>query len=235
MNALTSSAVAARIRHGRIRPLAWLSGAAASHGVPPRCAQGTALATGEVLASDEVPTHLARREHPVSSSYTTRLRPLVMARTSVAFILPLLVFIGCSALGTQPEPPNVSVSHLELVDTGLFEQRYRLYLRVQNPNDVALWITGMRFALELNGRPFATGVNAHPTNVPPYGEVVKQIDVVSGLAQVLEQLQLAGEGRLERARYVFSGVLHLGNGGLQLPFVRAGELVLLPLGERHAI
>ena len=146
-----------------------------------------------------------------------------------------MVLSGCTALLSPPERPNVSISHLELVDFQLFEQRYRLYLRVQNPNDFALSVTGMSFALELNGRRFASGVSARPLEVPPFGEAVTQVDVVSSLARALEQLQRAREGGLERVSYTFSGVLRLGNGGMRLPFARNGELVLLPPADHHEI
>jgi LEA14-like dessication related protein len=57
------------------------------------------------------------------------------------------------------EAPRVTVSDLELVHATLLAQRYRIVLTMQNPNTFDLPIEGLRYALVLNGKEFATGVS----------------------------------------------------------------------------
>ena len=67
---------------------------------------------------------------------------------------------GCASIPThKPIPPEVNLVGLRVVELGLFEQRYELQLRVQNPNSFVLPISGMSYSPELNGEEFARGVS----------------------------------------------------------------------------
>lgn len=65
---------------------------------------------------------------------------------------------ACS-VGSDVRPPQVAVEAVRPVGGGLFSQQVRLDLRVTNPNDFDLEVTGGRANLNVNGRPFANGVS----------------------------------------------------------------------------
>ncbi|MBK7953510.1 MAG: LEA type 2 family protein [Candidatus Accumulibacter sp.] len=74
-------------------------------------------------------------------------------------VLSILLLSACAGLGGLAQKPEVSVAALNLVQMGLFEQRFALKLRIQNPNDVELRINGLSFEIELNGKSFITGLS----------------------------------------------------------------------------
>jgi LEA14-like dessication related protein len=111
---------------------------------------------------------------------------------------------------------------------GVLEQRYGLQLRILNPNDTALPVAGMQYSLQINDREFAYGVSRQPVSIPAYGEAVLDVDVVSNLLSVLQQLQEANTGKQDSLKYRLSGSLSLENRFGKLPFDYHGELNYLP-------
>jgi LEA14-like dessication related protein len=122
------------------------------------------------------------------------MKGLPLTRAAIAYAA-VAVTAGCAMLGSHRETPHVSLVNLQLVEVTPFEQRYRFSLRLQNPNPVALRISGLSFALEFNDEVFARGVSDTTEVVPPYGE--KRLDVIatSTTSSLLRQLR-----KLERAR-----------------------------------
>lgn len=137
----------------------------------------------------------------------------------------LILISGCSYFPTRPEPPMVSLTNMELVDATLFEQRYRLHLRIQNPNNFELPIEGMRYTLVLNGREFASGVSNDIETLPAYGEVVVPVTLVSNLFRVYEQLRHPDPDR-KAFTYAIEGSLNLRGLPTSLPFNHRGEIPL---------
>jgi LEA14-like dessication related protein len=123
------------------------------------------------------------------------------------------------------DPPQVYLSNIRLTDAGLFEQRYRLDVRIQNPNDVELPIGGMSYRLSLNGRQFATGVSSGNWTLPAYGDRIVSIDLVSSTAKVLEQYRRLQKGT-EAVDYALAGNIRLGRHGPEVPFESVGRLQL---------
>jgi LEA14-like dessication related protein len=137
------------------------------------------------------------------------------------------VLAGCAGLGRDVTPPDVYLVNLRPVSLGLFEQRLALDLRVQNPNDFALRLDGLRFDLDLDGVPFARGVSDRDICVPALGEGVVPVTVSAATADVVDRaLELARGGALP---YELSGQAILaGPFGIPVPFRHVGEVRLLP-------
>ena len=115
-------------------------------------------------------------------------------------------------------------------DVNLFEQRFRLRLRIQNPNDASLGIRGMDYLLQLNGMDFARGVSAESATIPAYGEQVVEVDAISNLLNVIGQLNELEPG--ERLTYRLSGGVSLDDAVGKVPFDYQGEM---PFGNRESI
>lgn len=145
-----------------------------------------------------------------------------LLRYGTAMILLLLA--GCSAHMTKPEWPQVSVTSITLVDPGLLEQRFRVQLRVQNPNSFDLPIDGINLRLDLNGQQFVTGMSAAPVTVPRFGSAFVEVDAVSTLAAFAGQLEQIVSNKAEAVRYSLSGKVHLSRPSMSLPFNREGEI-----------
>lgn len=108
-------------------------------------------------------------------------------------IVAVLAVSAC-ATGDIDLPPEVSLADLRPGQVGLFEQRVGVILRIRNPNDAALPIDGYRFALALNGRPFASGFSDQRVTVPRLGEAATEASAVVSTLDLLGQI-LAAPGR----------------------------------------
>jgi LEA14-like dessication related protein len=86
----------------------------------------------------------------------------------------------------------------------------------------------MQYSLQINDREFAYGVSRQPVSIPAYGEALLDVDVVSNLLSVLQQVQEASTGKQHGLKYRISGNLRLGNQLGKLPFDYHGELNYLP-------
>ena len=139
-----------------------------------------------------------------------------------ALLLGLVLLLsGCASL--VPPKPEVSLAGVELVQAGLFEQRFALKLRVQNTGSAALALNGLAFEVEMNGQPFARGVNADPVTVPALGEAVLTVNAVSNLASLLRQLRELRNSGGHMLAYRIHGTLDAGLPA-RIPFEHKGEI-----------
>ena len=143
----------------------------------------------------------------------------------IAMLAPLLYLFlllsGCAGMATR-EPPRVNLVNLQVIDMQLFEQRYGVTLRIQNPGRQPLEIEGLSFDLELNGKSFAHGVSNRATVVPAFGEAVLDVEVVSSLFGIVDQLRDLEQDR--PLSYRLSGQLALAGSLISIPFEKKGEL-----------
>ena len=136
-----------------------------------------------------------------------------------------LLLAGCAGLTSDLEPPEVSLAGLALSRPGLFEQELRLDLRVRNPNDFAIGVERVRFALELNDRAFAQGRTSEGFDLPALGEAVVPVTVGVPTNDLLDRLMEVGSER--RIEYRLSGEAELDRLLFgTLPFERDGRLTL---------
>jgi len=145
-------------------------------------------------------------------------------RCLVLSVMAAVLMAGCAGIHTRAEAPYVSLSNLEILEVGLFEQRYRLRLRIQNPNDFALPISGMRYELEINDKRFAKGVSRQSITIPAYGEGLVDVEVVSNLGRLMEQFSGLTAGRVQKVSYRLSGSVSLAHSVVKLPFEYKGDV-----------
>ena len=150
-------------------------------------------------------------------------------------VILCLLFVGllnaCASLNPYTEAPRVSLASIEPKDMTLLEQRYGIRLRIMNPNDAVLPIAGLSYAIEINEREFAYGVSRQSVDIPAFGEALLDVEVVSNLLNVIQQLQqMSGESR-DSLTYRLTGKISLANSLGGLPFDFSGELSHFPAGE----
>ena len=130
-------------------------------------------------------------------------------RIIITVILPAVLLLGACA-GMDVQPPSVTLAGIDVIEAGLFEQRLALKLRVLNPNNVEIPISGLSFEVELNGEPFAKGVSNKPVTVPRLGEAVLDVTAVTGFAGLIRQLQGLSRGNIDALSYRIKGRLMTG-------------------------
>lgn len=146
-------------------------------------------------------------------------------KKSLPIVVLALWLTACAGVFGLAHKPEVSVAGLNLLQFGVFEQRFALRLRVQNPNDVELPIRGLSFDIQLNGQPFVRGVSDKTLTVPRYGEAVLDVAATSTLGNAVRQLRELQKAGQERIDYRLIGHLQLQGLG-SLPFERRGDLQL---------
>lgn len=148
------------------------------------------------------------------------------------FLLTWICLTGlaaCAGIPRNLQTPEVSFVGVRAVDASLFEQRLEVRLRVRNPNDIALPVTGLDVDMELADEPFAHGVSAREFTVPALGEAEFDMLVTANAAAAL--LKIAGGNRQlrEEIGYRLKGKLSTRLGLLRsIPFNETGTL---PLGD----
>jgi LEA14-like dessication related protein len=136
----------------------------------------------------------------------------------------ILFLIGCNsltALPVKPESPEVLLVNIKPLDTTIFEQRLQVDLRIRNPNDFDLEVTGLDFTLHLNDQRLARGLTNKAATIPRLGDSVVSVETTTSTFDVIRQLLNIREH--QEVTYQVDGVLHLQS--TRLPFEHKGVLI----------
>ncbi len=152
-------------------------------------------------------------------------------RLSIAFLVFLaldsLLLGGCASLFRTVERPEVYVIHVESIEgeSGLLEQRLKVDLRVRNPNDYDLDVTGVDFHLEVNGNQLARGLSNESVTVPRLSEAKLSVIATTTLMDMMRQFSKLGQNQGQNVAYALKGTLYIGHGwGSRVPFESAGRM-----------
>lgn len=136
-----------------------------------------------------------------------------------------LITFGCANPLLSLQSPKVTLSDLRLQSISVFEQRYAVGLRIQNPNAEALPIRGMQFTLYVNHAELAHGVTREEITLPAYGEQLVKVDVVSSLGNIMEQISSLEKKSVTGIQYKVVGSASVTGFTATLPFEYTGEFV----------
>ena len=141
-----------------------------------------------------------------------------------AFMLLLVLMVGCAGVGKRLQPPRVQIAGIELRQMKGLEAVFRVDLRVMNGNESAVEIRGVDCSLEINGKPFAAGVSrtgvkidSFETEIVPVTVYSSVVDMVRGVFDLPTRKALS---------YRISGRVRLGAGAIPslIPFSAEGTL-----------
>jgi LEA14-like dessication related protein len=144
----------------------------------------------------------------------------------VTCIVVGLALAACSALPMNAEQPKISVSDINLASAGLLEQKFTLGLRIQNPNDFELAVNAISFDLELNGKPFITGLSGKAINVARFSSGVMKVEGISNGFALFNQAVGMANGEKKTFSYRLTGTARIGESLSRLPFDQKGEIAL---------
>ena len=144
-----------------------------------------------------------------------------------------LLAAACATMPKEYDMLRVHIADMTAKDVAIFEQRFAVKLRIQNPNDVDFTINGLRFGIELNDRDFADGMSGQRVTVPRFGSELVDVEVFTTLGSFLRQVQELSGGGGQKVRYRLKGTAFVeAPGSFKAPFDEQGE-VELNLGD-HA-
>jgi LEA14-like dessication related protein len=139
----------------------------------------------------------------------------------------VLVAASCSTMPRNFEAPRVHIADMTAKEMAIFEQRFAVKLRIQNPNDADLSVNGLRFDIELNEREFGNGMSGQRLIVPRFGSEVVDVEVFTTLGSFLRQVQTFNSGTPQKVRYRLKGTAFVdAPGTFKAPFDESGEIDL---------
>jgi LEA14-like dessication related protein len=147
--------------------------------------------------------------------------------TAAAVLAGYALLAGC-ALRPQLEPPRLSISEVDIQGGDLWQQRLRVRVHVQNPNDRAIAVKDLDYTLEVEGQQLASGNNAAAFTVPARGETDFDMNVTTNLAGTLLTLLSRGPSALgQGVAYRLTGKVTLSQGWVRsIPFDEHGSFKL---------
>jgi len=152
-------------------------------------------------------------------------------KKALLMLLCVISLEACAAFSMQ-EPLSVTIADLKPIEVGILEQRYALKVRLLNPNDAEIIFDGVVFDLEVNDVAFAKGVSNQSSVIPRFGEAVIDVHAVSGLQNILMQINELLKGERTTLTYRIKGRLHTGGFGYT-SFDSSGEIAI-PAGLRQS-
>src|SRR5262249_23764478 len=107
---------------------------------------------------------------------------------SLSCLLAAALLGGCALFAPKLQAPSLAIVNVELLKSDLWEQRLKVRMRVQNPNDRALPVRGLSYTIDVSGQEFASGVSGESFTVPARGEAEFNMNVTANMAGTLFKL-----------------------------------------------
>lgn len=140
----------------------------------------------------------------------------------VILFLAAALLAAC-ALAPKFEAPQLRIVDVQVLSGDLWQQRLKVRMHVQNPNDRSLPVKGIAYTIQVDGQEFATGESATSFVVPALGEAEFDMNVSTNLAGMLIRLLGRGQNAPPALDYHISGKVALSQGLMRsIPFDQRG-------------
>jgi len=149
----------------------------------------------------------------------------IPARRALPLLLLTVALSSCALLVPRLQTPTLSIESVQILQANLLQQRLRVRVRVENPNDRSLPVRGLSYTVYLAGQEFATGVSDAGFDVPALGTAEFNMDVTANAAGAL--FALLNGSRDRGIDYTMKGRVELAHGWLRsIPFEQSGTFRL---------
>lgn len=153
----------------------------------------------------------------------------IISACGLLTLVSIQILVGCAGVGKQLDPPRISLAQIQPQEFTGFEAVFQIKLRVLNPNDVALKVSGIEADLEINGKPFAVGVSKTSVSIPSFGTELVPVTVYSSIVDIVKGIQ--GLQQAEQLNYRLTGKLRGSAENMRsvtLPFESEGQVSFNP-------
>jgi LEA14-like dessication related protein len=133
-------------------------------------------------------------------------------------VMLALALSACALIHPHFEQPTVRVVGVELRGGNLLQQNFLVKLNVQNPNDRALPVRELTFALKVEGVDFASGLSEQAFSVPALGDADFDMNISTNLAFAVLKLADKRQQHADTLGYELSGTARI-----DVPFTRQIE------------
>lgn len=147
--------------------------------------------------------------------------------SSVWLILCVMVG-GCAHLGAKLEEPRIRVESIQVLESRGLSQRFRVGLRVINPNDRVLPVKGLSYSLSLNGYDMLDGVTNRVPTLEPFSETLVEVETATDLVGALRFLNdLVQNSDLQHLTYTLTADVSVQGWMGKITVKESGEVPLL--------
>ena len=137
-----------------------------------------------------------------------------------------LLATGCASILPDIDPPKVSVESVESIPVEGGAPRFRIRLRIINPNTQALDIAGISYGVQIMGQEVVSGVTNEVPVLEGYSEGTVTLEAGLQLFQLVKLLTTLGKSQGEPLEYRFVAKIDF-NGLVPTQYVEEkGELAL---------
>lgn len=138
-----------------------------------------------------------------------------------------LLIAGCATMRPDFETPDVQVTSISMLPSTGLEARFKIGLRVINPNRQALNVRGMSYNVSLEGYKFIRGVGNDIPTIPGYGEEEFYVEASTNLIESIKMISSFINNPKDKLKYAFGAKLDIGSSFLPaLNLTDTGEINL---------
>jgi LEA14-like dessication related protein len=123
------------------------------------------------------------------------------------------VLAACASVSAKLEPPGLELVGVQMLSTDMFAQRFKVRVKVINPNDLELPVRGLEYTIIMMGDSFAEGMSDQAFVLPAKGEaefdMLVTTNFVSSFGRLLSRVQ---GGKLENIDYEITGKVMVDKG-----------------------
>jgi LEA14-like dessication related protein len=136
------------------------------------------------------------------------------------------LLVSCASVGPKLEAPQLSLLGVQILAADMFAQKFKVRVKVDNPNDIELPVTGLEYTIWLMGDDFAEGTSDHSFVLPALGEAEFDMTVTTNFVSALGRvISRKGGGKLEDVDYEIAGKVYVDKGLLKkIPFSHKGTV-----------
>jgi len=133
---------------------------------------------------------------------------------------------ACTSMPSSLRAPTCELVSVQMLSTDMFAQRFRVRLRVDNPNDIELPVTGLEFTVFMAGDRFAEAMGNEEFLLPAKGnaefDMLVTTNFVSSFGRLLSR---STNGKLEDVEYEIVGKISVDKGVVRkIPFNHRGTV-----------
>lgn len=154
-------------------------------------------------------------------------KKLPLRVVSIILLLAMTLLLNaCAGLRPSSESIRVNLSSLEMLDSTVFEQRFKAAIRIQNRSQSELIINGLSYDLALNDKDFASGVSNQKLTIEPLSEGVITVNLTSTLFSLIRQIKPMQQLETKPFSYDLYGSIYTDNDFFGISFSENGEIDL---------
>lgn len=116
-------------------------------------------------------------------------------------LVMILIVSGCATLPNLLKDPSVALESVSLANNNLLSPRFKLVLRVTNPNSIALPIKGMSYVINIQGVDLFSGATDEVPQIAAYGDTLLTLELGTDIIKAGNLLRLLLDKSIHTIHY----------------------------------